>query len=242
MLKLISDTDWQLVSAESSVRSRRGVASPQPPLPGTPGLPDWMLLDGMIVSEVAEVAAKPSRRTGGGAPLVVEADARPDRSYLTVARHASGALTLHAPAVAVGPADAKSRRGDASRRIRFEITPSQAGMARRRGLIGKAVKLFVVEIADEVARRVLDAVAPRALAVLERNMWGNSPLGFLTVTGQGLLNNHLRLAGEIAPGPEGRALLLVHGTFSSTAGAYKGLVRTGCAALPAFKYGHARLL
>ncbi len=90
----------------------------------------------------------------------------------------------------------------------------------RRGILSKTLKIVLLEIAGRAARAVL----PSALKVLEKSLWADLPLGFVNVTKAGLLKQRLEAAnGNFGVGPSGRALLLLHGTFSSTVGAFNKL-------------------
>lgn len=237
MFTLISTNDWTL-AAQPVAKGRRSKASPQSLSRDAAGLPHWMLARGAIVAEVADAAPKLAGRRGAAEPLLVDVDAKPDRSYLTVARHASGALTFH-PAAGVAPLSASPRRSTTQpQRLRFQVSPPSAAVARRRGAISSGIKLYLLEFAREAVRPLLDAFVPEALKALEKAMRGkDKPLGFVAVTRQGILSDTLSSASRIEPGPQGCALLLLHGTFSSTAGAFKGFAGTGFFERAAQTYG-----
>jgi hypothetical protein len=178
-----------------------------------------MLHEGVVITEVRRAEPKPGKRAAAAVPpLVVEVAPEADNAYVLAARQPSGALSFH---VATPTAGRRSARARASGTLLFEVSlAAGAPIAPRRGLASRAIELVLLKI----ARKVVDAVAPRALESLEASWWGQRPLGLVKVTREGLLSGDL-LAAEppIGAGPSGRALLLLHGTFSSTVGSFGGL-------------------
>jgi hypothetical protein len=165
----------------------------------------------------------------GGLPSIaadVVADA--DEEYILIVRHPSGALTFHAgnetaPANRRGASPRKPvRRASGKRTIQLRATlaPSSAPEARR-GVFGDIFDGVV----DAIIVRVGKAIAATTVELAEAAIWRllGRERGFYRVTKSGLLEGKLERAGSTKAGPSGRALLLLHGTFSTTASAFRDL-------------------
>lgn len=216
-MKVVNSESWELVAEDgaagrpASRRTRRSMAAP------ASSLPDWMLHEGVVVTEVRRAVPKPGKRAATAVPpLVVEVAPEADNAYVLAARQSSGALSFHGAAPTAGRRSARARGT-----LQFEVSlAAGAPIAPRRGFASRAIELVLLKI----ARKVVDAVAPRALASLEAAWWGQRPLGLVKVTREGLLSGDLSPAAPpLAATPSGRALLLLHGTFSSTVGSFGGL-------------------
>ncbi len=162
-----------------------------------------------------------TRRTAalGGPTVTVEA-ASGDLIAIA-AYHPSRAVTLHLPTSKTvrrgGPARTESQV--------FEI-PVSAIAGPRRGFLGRAISIVVFKIIDAMANQSL----PALLQAAERRWWrsqSGAPLGWVHVTRQGLAANSLKaVSGPVQiRKPPARNLLFLHGTFSSTAGAFGDLAR-----------------
>jgi hypothetical protein len=182
-----------------------------------PSLPSEFLTDDSRVIEEVVVEPAARGRTRDAAPaapvLDLTCDVQPGRTAVLALRHPSGALTFHLPVQAV----ARSTRGSSV--VRFQVTVRTPAT---RGLIGSAVKAAVISIAKLAGDQAVSLLLPRLAAAVEKAVWKQRGLveGWLKVTKETLL------AAALAPGkpvsPE-RSLLLLHGTFSNTAAAFRHL-------------------
>lgn len=210
-----SEAGWTLVretTARGSARKLRGI-------PETEVLRPSFLPPG---SEIAEVhLAMMNAGTGArrGAPLPLEVDVEPaagESVVLVVRDVGSSALTFHAPL-------SRTRSGTkAGEVVRFRIQPHEGGAARR-GLVTKALKLIVVKVKDLLVGKLEEAAFALAGRAAEALWWRRKELaeGLFRVTSSaaGIKLSPTR-GSEVATG---RSLLLLHGTFSSTASAFGGL-------------------
>ena len=164
----------------------------------------------LAVERVVRLAPLPRASSGGTARLLVEAPR--DAALLVVLRDLPGALSIHLPLPRPG------RRGAA---FAFDL-PLAAPPAGRRGggravaLLLRAVPLVEASAVGTLARSFEEAAFRRA-GLAER---------LVHVTAESLAEGRLRPApaSALAP-PPARNLLLLHGTFSSTASAFAGLAR-----------------
>ena len=105
-----------------------------------------------------------------------------------------------------------------------------------RGLAGAAVRIFVVTIARAAAGSSLGLALPRLARAFEAAAWKKKGLseGWLRVTRQALAGGAL---GGGRPGAAERSLLLIHGTFSNAAAAFKDLAASDFFSAVAPLYG-----
>lgn len=219
LIKLRSDERWTIARLPfATADKKRRSTGPASTATGLDVFPGHFLRDGVTIADAAEAREKQVRRGEiVVSPLVVETDAENNALYLVAAQHESGAWTFHPPSSDI------QRRSAANRTVRFELVPRQTPSAlQRRGFISKAVKLVLLKIANRVVR----AVGVPAFKLLETSLWRDNPLGFVHVTKGGLQRQRLNAVNSFRAGPSGRALLLLHGTFSNTVGAFKGLEKT----------------
>ncbi|WHZ15243.1 MAG: hypothetical protein OJF52_002084 [Nitrospira sp.] len=170
--------------------------------------------------------AIPKARRGEAAPAPLTLDVEGDQAdiYVVMTRYASGAIRFHLP---TEPAR-RGTRHSARRIFRFSIpVPAApiAGEGARRGFISAAIKTVVLKIAGKVA----DFAISKLALLWETATWklkGRSE-GWLSVTADGLEGEEALPAADLQTlSQSGRNLLFLHGTFSSTQGAFHGLART----------------
>ena len=163
----------------------------------------------------AALRLAPGRGAAEGPARVTVADARGE-DLLVVVRQPSGALSVHRPA-------ARPARGGG---FVLEVPLHPPPAARREGRGARAALVLVLRAAARVEE---EAVASLAAAV-EEGAFRRAGLAerLVHVTREGLADGRLAAAAPslLAPPPE-RNLLLLHGTFSSTAAAFGDLANGG---------------
>jgi hypothetical protein len=169
-------------------------------------------------------AKLPPRRAAGPLPaLDLDVTADPAAKFVLALRHQSGALTFHTPA------EPGARRGAAPRTntVRFQIDFPQEDTeevaAERRGVISKAIKGAVIAVSGPIA----DFFLPRLVKALEERLWKDRRRGWLQVTQKTLGDGHFDATDfRKIQSASDRCLLLIHGTFSNTAGGFGDLAKT----------------
>jgi hypothetical protein len=172
-----------------------------------------------------------TRSSGEDALLLETPDLGPDRGQVVLAIDEEGVITWNLPEPEPEPAGPARRGGGGTRfLIRKHTPPVAPGVSERRGLtrtLGrKLLKVLVYPITDPVLGAVGAAFARRWEA-------RNRPYGLRAFTPDdyrvpaehGLDEAGLRRLGD------GRALLFVHGTFSTSHGGFGGLPGETLAAL-----------
>jgi hypothetical protein len=185
-------------------------------------LPAPFIAPAARVDDVIEAVPRAPSPAAAPPPLDLSVDTAPDESALLAIRHPSGALTLHPP---VG--DEAARRGAARRpapslRFRVELRRPTPPLAGRRGMASAVLKVVVLKVAGRVA----DAALPVLVRNFEEGLWRTRGLaeGFVRLDAGAMLRGAPLARAVPEPGPDSaRSLLLLHGTFSHCAGAYKHL-------------------
>ena len=200
---------------------RRGGADSTPAIP-----PEFLQSSAVTVEEVLEAEPAGGRRAAAAGPveLPLEVDVKPREVSLIAIRHPSGALTFHNPSEP--QARTARRRGAGARvdRYRISIRNAPAVASGRRGFISKAIKIVVLKIAKAAVDKAA-GVAMRFLASrVESAAWSKRGLseGWFRVAPAG---SSLQLTPGTPP-PNQRSLVLVHGTFSNAASAFRDLAST----------------
>jgi len=173
-------------------------------------------------SEVAdEFVAQPKPATrgqpGGPGALDFSYDVGADEAAIVSIRHPSGALTFHLPV------QSTSRGGRHPNQMRFVVTVRSTDVETgRRGAVTSAIKVVVIKVGQAGADKIVSLVLPKLVAAFEKNTWAKRGLkeGWLKVAADTLSAGSLA-AGR--PSSAERSLLLVHGTFSNAAAAYRPL-------------------
>ena len=173
-------------------------------------------------SEVAEeFVASPSTtvRRGVEPPgaLDFQYSVADGESAILAIRHPSGALTFHLPVES-------TRRGAGKpSELRFSVTVSSVDVETgRRGIVSKAVKAVLIKVAKAAVDKAVSFVLLKLAAVFEKAAWEKHHLaeGWFKVTKDRLSTGNLAIG---TPSSTDRSLLLIHGTFSNAASAYKSL-------------------
>jgi hypothetical protein len=178
-------------------------------------------------------------RGAAAVPLDFETEVGAGEVAVVLARHPSGALTFHASVERIGPRGPRRRGGGGAvgvgaGRVRFVINPrpvleedeaeGAAGPVRR-GLVSQAIKFAVVKLKEAVIDRAVSTASRLLIKGLERGWWAARGMeeGWHRVTTSALRAGRLPAVEPADLRGTGRALLLVHGTFSHAASAFRGL-------------------
>jgi pimeloyl-ACP methyl ester carboxylesterase len=171
-------------------------------------LPSW--LHGLTNFEIASsgelVPTTPSPRRSTGYFTATPADGA---NYLLLLRHADGACWIE-------PFSSPSGSDSSTLDARIVLPPVSHLAGRRRGIIGKAVRVVVLKIAGNVVGKALPALANN----WETAYWRKNAL----IRGLGRVNLDtfdLEPATATRAAKDQRALLLLHGTFSHTRSAFR---------------------
>ena len=208
-------------------------------------------LDAANITEVRQVdihlqptppadTARALRAPSGEVALELEVpDLGPDVGQIVLACDESGVLTWHLPIDDhLGVQTPATRGSGGTKRFRIRATqpkPPAAGAAAGRSLLGtigkKLLKVLIYPVTDPI-------VGPIGEFFAERWEMKRRPYGLRSFTPE---NRRTQLAGDLATADwdrlaASRALLFVHGTFSTSHGAFDGLPDDAFAALYA-KYG-----
>ena len=180
-----------------------------------PGLPASFLAAGSVVAEEAVLEPAPAAR-GSVAPsggLDLSCDIEPGHHAVLAIRHASGALTFSRPI------ESASRGLRGASHLRFQVPLRQTST---RGLAATAVKAIVIKVAKVAADKTVSLLLPRLAEAVEREVWKAHRLreGWLQVSKETLAAGVLAPQAPVAPL---RSLLLLHGSFSNTASAFRHL-------------------
>ena len=188
-----------------------------------PGLPRSFVPEG---AETEEIVVEPRSSVRGAllqpGPLDLTCDLKPGEAAVLAVRHPSGALTFHAPHESV-----RRTRGGPTE-VRFIVAPPSAAdeeISTSRGIVSKAVKAVVVKVAGKIVDAAVGLVLPKLAERFESTVWKKKGLkeGWLKVTKENLAKGTLE-AGK--PSSTERSLLLLHGTFSHAASAYRSLAES----------------
>jgi pimeloyl-ACP methyl ester carboxylesterase len=182
------------------------------------GVPREWLREGVRVEEELSVRPVPGLRDVPAIEVGVEPNAE-ERSLLVV-RFPSGAVEFCLPEEE-RPRDLRSG-GERETLERFRVELPASSLVRR-GVVSQAIRLVLLRISS----RLVDAAArrglPRAARQVERWLWRRAGLreGWHRVR---VGADGMKLLAAVPRGDRGRVLLLLHGTFSSTAASFRGLL------------------
>jgi len=178
------------------------------------------------VEESFEAAPTAGVRRASPPDLVIDVDLEQGEEGLLAIRHPSGALTFH-PSVERASRSGRRRGGGlATAQFRVPVRRVVAGSGRR-GLVSKAVKVFVIKVAKAAVDKAVSVALPKLAAMWEQRTWSKRKLqeGWFQVAPEGGTSPGLRLTPAIPPTGE-RTLLFLHGTFSNAASVFGPLSGT----------------
>ena len=213
--------DVRTASAAPASGRRRRSAAPEPAAGAD--VPPEFLARGVTVAEVIDATPKAGRRGEEVSVVDMSVPVAAGERYVLAVRHPSGALTFHAGEQEVG--QRRGVRAAAPTAIRFRVPVSNAAPAagQRRGIISNAIKLAVLKVTEKIA----DAVVEKLVTAWEPRAWRKKGLaeGWFRVNAATLQSGKL-VTGAPDGSAVGRSLLLLHGTFSNAASAYRDLAKT----------------
>jgi hypothetical protein len=183
--------------------------------------PEYLSDDTQIV-EVVDVQRKPSRRSLENDFLDFSVPLSGASTFITAVRHASDALTFHAGEIESFRRSAVRKQPAGRIRFRISLRVSPEAM-QRRGVATKAIKVILLRVTAKIA----DHALPTLCKQWEEKRWRQMGLeeGLIHIDRETILD-------KSAPSPLGQlhgtntsdvSLLLLHGTFSHTQSAFKGL-------------------
>ncbi len=213
-------TNWKIESQPMpSGRRSIGATIDDPHLAAVAG-------DGFEVMHTFQATSPQRRGVEALPPLDVTVPAEPNGIYVMAVRHDSGALTFHIPKTAPARRGVELAPTTVTFEVAFADTPAPAPTTRGFDLSKlnpiKAVKGVILKAVGALA----DATVPWIGSQVEGLIWKNLKQGWLQVTPETLANGQLEAADFTRIGPGQRCLLLIHGTFSNTAGGFGSLAAT----------------
>lgn len=206
-MHLLNSAAWSRVTRR---RSERDLNS---------GLPQAWLRAGLRISELDSYRPQPGCQDLP--PLEVGVAPSPADRSLLVVRFPSGAWDFCLPE----EDDNVTPRGHASDLERFRIElPASSPV--RRGWAGQALQLILLRISGSIIEAAARRGLPLAARKLEARLWRRAGLaeGWHRMTRVG---GSARLLPEIPQAGQGRVLLLLHGTFSSTLASFGRWLSSG---------------
>lgn len=213
--------EWTVVSERTAAVRRGGRRTAATGAAAVPVIPAEFIAPQVTIDRTMELAPTTTRRAAGVPMVDMSVVPSANESYLLAIRHASGALTFHAPEIEIGALGARRGQTAASASFRFRVPLRGASLAaERRGIASSVIKAVVLKVAGKIA----DALLPSLAATVEAALWRRAGLseGWFTLDQTSLASGTLR-PGAPASGQAGRALLFLHGTFSHTASSFKEL-------------------
>lgn len=214
-VKLHNDEAWTLVPP---ARGRRGSQRPGATSAAVADdLPPQFLREGVEVALVRTVAPKVHRR-GERPPISFSVECAPGERAITVARHPSAALTFHPPVYRTSTRSG-ARRGKERSVLEFEIELAE-GAPVRRGVLSAGLRLLVVKVKEKLVDAALSAGLRLASHAAESLWWKKRNLaeGWRAVNEAAHGFALSKISTDSIQGK--RSLLLIHGTFSDTAGSF----------------------
>ena len=227
---IVSTSGYAVGASDAAPARRRGVA------PAGPDRDEFAALLGAADFRIAadftlspEVGAAPRRLAAAPRAADIAVPVAPGEAAVLLVEDDAGLLSWHMPEGPAGLAASRRRGGiEAAQTLNFRLTPNPGGKpvpARRRGAIGEWI---VEKLAEPVRVRVLRFLVGHALDAAVSRLEGDNPTGPVAIW-RGAAPGQWApapLAAAMLERPPRRILLLVHGTFSSTAGSFGALAGT----------------
>ena len=216
-IHLKEGSGWREV--EIARTARRGVVSAAPPTPFGPLDSEFKRVG--IEAAVHTVVVPVTRRGVERPALQFEVDGKPGDSAVTLLRHASGAITFHAPLAATAMRGTGGRNATS---LQFHIELADTSPVRR-GLVNTAINVVVMKIRQELIDAAVRVGLQAAAIGAETLWWKQRKLveGWHTIL-PGAKGIQLQKASSADVGG-GASLLFLHGTFSDTAGSFGSILK-----------------
>ncbi|SEQ16501.1 CHAT domain-containing protein [Solimonas aquatica] len=220
-IRLADRQSWQLRSYRLPVLrgARRGAVQDTV----LPALIAAQLPAGASLEDYAQITPGPALR--GAAPpelLELEADVEATQGAVLIVRHASGAVSFHAPVLREARRGARSAATVAH--FRVPLAPLQPQL-QQRGLLSRVLKVAVLKLRQALIDKVVAIGIRQAGRLAEKAWWHGGALGWNEIrTAAGALE--LKPLQQL-PRAQGRSLLFLHGTFSNTQGSFGKLLGEG---------------
>jgi hypothetical protein len=213
-------SSWELRATAGAQRGRARRRTGAAPEASSSTVVELLLSDPQqrfsLVESIEAQSTAAARRGAVPASFDFTIEEAGEASYVFVQRHASGAIEFHAPEDT--PSVRRGARRTQSARVQFRI-PIRVSSGQRRGLIGNFVKGVVLKVVDRLAEKAIQKLAHRFESSRIEERW-------YRVSKQSLVSGELVQASAAQLNANGRALLFIHGTFSSTVGGFRGLADT----------------
>ena len=183
--------------------------------------PEFLTDESEVAEEfIAQPAPAVRRAAAAPAPLDFTYDLAPGESAVLAIRHPSGALTFHLPV------ESTRRGATKTDQVRFSVTVRSTDVETgRRGLFSAAIKAILIKVGEVTVDKLVSFFLPKLVAAFEKNSWSRRGLteDWVKVTREALKAGVLPVE---TPQSTERSLLLLHGTFSNAAAAYRDLAQS----------------
>ena len=227
---IVSAKGYAVGASGAAPAQRRGIAAAAPERDGLDallGAADFRVAADFTLTPESDAA---TRRAAAAPPAAdIAVPVAPGEAAVLLVQDDAGLLSWHMPEGQAGLAVARRRGGTAApQTLSFRLTAmpgARAAQPRRRGAIGDWI---VDKVVEQVRVRVLRFLVGQALDAVVSRLEGDNPTGPVAIR-RGSVPAEWVPAPVVAAGierPVRRVLLLVHGTFSSTAGSFGALAGT----------------
>ncbi|MFN8858329.1 MAG: CHAT domain-containing protein [Planctomycetaceae bacterium] len=234
-LRIAGEPDWTITPTNRRARRTTAAAVTSAPLPAClQDGPFEVVEQATLTGPEAAVAATPRRgareKVPVAADLTLQLDDLPAEPCIIVARQASGAVSFHLleHSEATSPRRGRSRTRPRQATVSLPRSrsahpaPASSRSTRTpRGLVKQVIEVTVLKVVDSAAQSVMGVLGRQ----LEQKLWRDAGRreGWVRVS-PGAGTPAQCVPGAPPPGSRGRALLLLHGTFSNTLAAFRDLL------------------
>ena len=218
----------QADEVEISPRSRRLRRGAGPASAGSDALLDESLaaagFETVADADLRPAPTRTRRRRGEAVPApVIKVAVEPDQDAVLLVEGSGGVFTWRFPEES---AERGRRRRSGAEVLTFSLTSPAAVAARERRRRGMVTDWLVDKLIEPVRVRVLRFAASKAIDFTVDKIEGKEDPGLVVIAGDPESWTPGAAAPQLAGGRAPRVLLMVHGTFSTTAGSYGALAAT----------------